>query len=140
MGVSGTLEYLSDLMSNRQKHKKRKQLQTVHLKVRMDCNSCELKVKKALSSLSATSIGNSGSALSPWSSQDFGEPTPQKSGYEILRDGTSTEISGIRKKQKRKKCKSSSSPKSSSSSASRVSKSKSKFVEDQAKPTSIEVA
>ncbi|KAL2498778.1 Heavy metal transport/detoxification superfamily protein [Abeliophyllum distichum] len=52
MGVSGTLEYLSDLMSSRQKHKKRKQLQTVHLKVRMDCDGCELKVKKALSSLS----------------------------------------------------------------------------------------
>lgn len=52
MGVSGTLEYLSDLMSSTHKHKKRKQLQTVELKVRMDCDGCELKVKKALSSLS----------------------------------------------------------------------------------------
>ncbi|KAL2473380.1 CRIB domain-containing protein RIC10-like [Forsythia ovata] len=95
---------------------------------------------KTGSNFSATSIGNSGSSLSPWSSQDFGEPMPQKSGYEILRDVPSSEISGIRKKQKRKKSKSSSSLKSSSSSASRVSKSKSKFVEDHAKPSNIEVA
>ncbi|KAF8012071.1 hypothetical protein BT93_I0257 [Corymbia citriodora subsp. variegata] len=51
MGVAGTLEYLSDLMSSGHKHKRRKQLQTVELKVRMDCDGCELKVKKALSSL-----------------------------------------------------------------------------------------
>ena len=55
MGVGGTLEYLSDLMgSGGHKHKK-KQLQTVELKVRMDCDGCELKVKKALSSLSGMS-------------------------------------------------------------------------------------
>lgn len=52
MGVSGTLEYLSDLVSSGHKHKKKKQMQTVELKVRMDCEGCELKVKKALSSLS----------------------------------------------------------------------------------------
>lgn len=52
MGVGGTLEYLSDLMGSAHKHKKKKQLQTVELKVRMDCEGCELKVKKALSSLS----------------------------------------------------------------------------------------
>ncbi|XP_022773866.1 heavy metal-associated isoprenylated plant protein 23-like [Durio zibethinus] len=53
MGVAGTLEYLSDLMSGTgHKYKKKKQLQTVELKVRMDCDGCELKVKKALSSLS----------------------------------------------------------------------------------------
>ncbi|XP_059432947.1 heavy metal-associated isoprenylated plant protein 23 [Corylus avellana] len=52
MGVGGTLEYLSDLMGSTHKHKKKKQLQTVELKVRMDCDGCELKVKKALSSLS----------------------------------------------------------------------------------------
>ncbi|GMN33617.1 hypothetical protein TIFTF001_004265 [Ficus carica] len=51
MGVGGTLEYLSDLMGSGHKHKKRKTLQTVELKVRMDCDGCELKVKKALSSL-----------------------------------------------------------------------------------------
>lgn len=53
MGVSGTLEYLSDLVSSA-KRKKKKQYQTVELKVRMDCDGCELKVKKALSSLSGT--------------------------------------------------------------------------------------
>ncbi|XP_061345348.1 heavy metal-associated isoprenylated plant protein 23 [Gastrolobium bilobum] len=53
MGVGGTLEYLSDLMGSGHYHKKkRKQLQTVELKVRMDCDGCELKVKKTLSSLS----------------------------------------------------------------------------------------
>lgn len=52
MGVGGTLEYLSDLMGSAgHKHKKKKQLQTVELKVRMDCDGCKLKVKKALSSL-----------------------------------------------------------------------------------------
>ncbi|CAN6567771.1 unnamed protein product [Malus baccata var. baccata] len=52
MGVGGTLEYLSDLVNNSgYKHKKKKQLQTVELKVRMDCDGCELKVKNALSSL-----------------------------------------------------------------------------------------
>ena len=52
MGVGGTLEYLSDLVNNSgHKHKKKKQLQTVELKVRMDCDGCELKVKNALSSL-----------------------------------------------------------------------------------------
>ncbi|KAK4256709.1 hypothetical protein QN277_006398 [Acacia crassicarpa] len=45
--------YLSDLMGGDGHHKKKKkQLQTVELKVRMDCDGCELKVKKALSSLS----------------------------------------------------------------------------------------
>ncbi|KAL5555941.1 hypothetical protein UlMin_038177 [Ulmus minor] len=39
-------------MGSSHKHKKKKQLQTVELKVRMDCDGCELKVKKALSSLS----------------------------------------------------------------------------------------
>lgn len=56
MGVGGTLEYFSDLMGNGHHHqhksKKKKLLQTVELKVRMDCDGCELKVKKALSSLS----------------------------------------------------------------------------------------
>ena len=55
MGVGGTLEYLSDLMGSSGHHhhkiKKKKQLQTVELKVRMDCDGCELKVKKALSSM-----------------------------------------------------------------------------------------
>ncbi|XP_052195225.1 heavy metal-associated isoprenylated plant protein 23-like [Diospyros lotus] len=60
MGVGGTLEYISDLMSSStgHKHRKRKQLQTVELKVRMDCDGCELKVKNALSSLSGVNSVN----------------------------------------------------------------------------------
>ncbi|XP_034676025.1 heavy metal-associated isoprenylated plant protein 23-like [Vitis riparia] len=50
MGVVATLEYFSDLLSSK-KGKKRKQLQTVDLKVRMDCEGCQLRVKKVLSSL-----------------------------------------------------------------------------------------
>ncbi|XP_071703233.1 heavy metal-associated isoprenylated plant protein 23 [Rutidosis leptorrhynchoides] len=55
MGVSGTLEYISDLVNNGHNHKSKKnkkQLQTIVLKVRMDCDGCERKVKNALSSLS----------------------------------------------------------------------------------------
>ncbi|RDX76313.1 Heavy metal-associated isoprenylated plant protein 23 [Mucuna pruriens] len=52
MGVG---DYLSDLMGSgnhqHNKVKKKKQLQTVELKVMMDCDGCELKVKKTLSSL-----------------------------------------------------------------------------------------
>lgn len=61
MGVGATLEYLSDLMSSGHHHlkKKKKQLQTVELKVRMDCDGCELKVKKSLSSLSGKSHAHS---------------------------------------------------------------------------------
>ncbi|KAK3012145.1 hypothetical protein RJ639_012144 [Escallonia herrerae] len=51
MGVAGTLEYFSDLLASRKKGKKKKQLNTVSLKVRMDCEGCQLKVKNALSSL-----------------------------------------------------------------------------------------
>ncbi|KAK4434163.1 Heavy metal-associated isoprenylated plant protein 24 [Sesamum alatum] len=49
MGVSGTLEYLSDLLAGTGKKKKKKQLNTVAVKIRMDCEGCALKVKKALS-------------------------------------------------------------------------------------------
>ena len=49
MGVEGTLEYLSDLLSRAKKRKKKKQIQTVALKVRMDCEGCERKVKNVLS-------------------------------------------------------------------------------------------
>ncbi|ONK73990.1 uncharacterized protein A4U43_C03F1660 [Asparagus officinalis] len=51
MGIGGTLEYFSDLLSS-SGHKHKKQLQTVELKVRMCCEGCELKVKKTLSSMS----------------------------------------------------------------------------------------
>ncbi|KAL6538614.1 hypothetical protein OROGR_012602 [Orobanche gracilis] len=94
------------------------------------------------SDFAATSIGNSGSALSPWSSShDFGESMRQQS--ESFKDVPSPEIPNIKKKEKRKKSKSTSSPKSSSSCSSRTSrtgKSKSKFIKDDAKPANIQVA
>ncbi|XP_008790801.2 heavy metal-associated isoprenylated plant protein 23-like [Phoenix dactylifera] len=49
--MGGPLEYFVGLLGGSHKRKKRKQLQTVELKVRMDCEGCELKVKKALSSM-----------------------------------------------------------------------------------------
>ena len=56
--MGGTLEYLSGLLGGTGNHghdhgskKKRKQLQTVELKVRMDCEGCELKVRSSLSSM-----------------------------------------------------------------------------------------
>ncbi|XP_073311684.1 uncharacterized protein [Primulina huaijiensis] len=83
----------------------------------------------------ATSVGNSGSALSPWSSHDYGESMQQQSGSDM-------NVSSVKKKQKRKKSKSTSSPKSNSSlssRSSRVAKSKSKFVEG-SQQVNIEVA
>ncbi|CAN6217440.1 unnamed protein product [Urochloa humidicola] len=51
--MGGTLEYLSDLLGggggSRRRYKKRKQFQTVELRVRMDCDGCEMKVRNALS-------------------------------------------------------------------------------------------
>ncbi|KAK4356638.1 hypothetical protein RND71_025609 [Anisodus tanguticus] len=52
MGLGGTLEYISDIMSSDKPKKKKKQFNTVELKVRMDCDGCQLKVKNALSSMS----------------------------------------------------------------------------------------
>ncbi|XP_050213326.1 heavy metal-associated isoprenylated plant protein 24 [Mercurialis annua] len=49
MGVAGTVEYLSDLLSSVKKPKKKKQTQTVALKIRMDCDGCARKVKSVLS-------------------------------------------------------------------------------------------
>nr|AQX44181.1 heavy metal-associated isoprenylated plant protein 26-like protein [Apostasia odorata] len=46
---SSTMGISSSLPRYNQSHKKRRQLQTIELKVRMDCEGCELKVKKALS-------------------------------------------------------------------------------------------
>ncbi|XP_073047527.1 heavy metal-associated isoprenylated plant protein 24-like [Primulina eburnea] len=51
MGVSGTLEYLSELVSLSKKKKKKKQLNTVAVKIRMDCEGCAQKVKSALSAV-----------------------------------------------------------------------------------------
>lgn len=79
----------------------------------------------------AASIGNSGSSLSPWTSQGVGESNEAQSTCE-----TNKEVNV--KKQRRRKSKTTSSPKSSSS--SRAMKSKAKFVKEQSKPTNIEVA
>ncbi|KAG6402433.1 hypothetical protein SASPL_134626 [Salvia splendens] len=50
MGVEGTFDYIADLISSR-KRKKRKQLNTVDLKVRMDCEGCGERVKNVLSGM-----------------------------------------------------------------------------------------
>ncbi|KAG8365415.1 hypothetical protein BUALT_Bualt18G0102500 [Buddleja alternifolia] len=94
----------------------------------------------------ATSIGHSGSALSPWSSQDYGESMRHQSGSEMFRDIPSSEQPLNAKKKQRRKTKSkssTSSPKSSTSSRStRPTKSKSKFIEanNNAQPANIEVS
>ncbi|WOL06422.1 heavy metal-associated isoprenylated plant protein 20-like [Canna indica] len=49
--MGGTLDYFSTFLGSGHRYKKRKQFQTVELKVRMDCDGCELKVKNALSSM-----------------------------------------------------------------------------------------
>lgn len=59
--MGGTLEYLSDLLGGgggggRRRYKKRKQFQTVELKVRMACDGCEMKVRNALSSMKGMHI------------------------------------------------------------------------------------
>ncbi|CAK9174258.1 unnamed protein product [Ilex paraguariensis] len=51
MGVAGTLEYLAEVLSSTRRRKKRKQLNTVSLKVRMDCEGCVRKVKNTLKSV-----------------------------------------------------------------------------------------
>ncbi|KAK2659652.1 hypothetical protein Ddye_006185 [Dipteronia dyeriana] len=51
MGVGGTLEYISDVLRSVKKRKKKKQIQTVSLKIRMDCEGCARKVKSVLSSV-----------------------------------------------------------------------------------------
>lgn len=56
MGVAGTLEYLSEVLSSVKKHKKKKQITTVAVKIRMDCEGCARKVKNALSRVKGTAI------------------------------------------------------------------------------------
>ncbi|CAN4083827.1 unnamed protein product [Withania somnifera] len=88
----------------------------------------------------ATSIGNSGSAHSPWTSQDYTESMRQQPASDLYRD-LAMAPSVVPKKQKRRKPKSTSSPRSVSlSSKSRAEISKAKFVEGNAKPLNIEVA
>jgi hypothetical protein len=61
--MGGTLEYLSDLLggggsssSSRRRYNRRTQFQTVELKVRMDCDGCEMKVRNALSRMKGTAV------------------------------------------------------------------------------------
>ncbi|KAM7500932.1 hypothetical protein LguiA_025346 [Lonicera macranthoides] len=88
----------------------------------------------------ATSIGKSGSTLSPWSSQDYGESMGRQMASEMFSDIPTTDPPSIPKKHKRKKLKSGSSASSSSTRPSRLPKSKAKFVEDSVKSQNIEVA
>ncbi|EXC16575.1 hypothetical protein L484_008381 [Morus notabilis] len=48
MGALDHFSYLFDCSHGRSKLKRRKQLQTVEVKVRLDCEGCERKVKRAL--------------------------------------------------------------------------------------------
>lgn len=86
--MGGTLRFLSDvLLGGNSQNKKRKQFSTVELKVRMDCDGCELKVRNTLatmkgailrrSTLSTASLHNGNcdgdgvnwsQVLSPWRS------------------------------------------------------------------------
>ncbi|KAI3697552.1 hypothetical protein L6452_30645 [Arctium lappa] len=50
MGAVGIWEYIFDVLSTRRPKKQKKQLNTVSLKVRMDCEGCQRKVKNTLSS------------------------------------------------------------------------------------------
>ncbi|XP_019252058.1 PREDICTED: uncharacterized protein LOC109230996 isoform X2 [Nicotiana attenuata] len=92
----------------------------------------------------AASIGHSGSALSPWTSQGVGETNRGHSTSEIYKDSPPNKKVHVHtKKQKRRKSKGTSSPNSSSSSSSkssRAAKSRAKFVEGTVKPANIEVA
>lgn len=49
--MGGSLGYLWDLFVNEHKYKKKKQFNTVDLKIKMDCDGCELRVKKTLSNM-----------------------------------------------------------------------------------------
>ncbi|CAK9187768.1 unnamed protein product [Ilex paraguariensis] len=97
---------------------------------------------KAGPDFSINSIPNSGSALSPWSSQDSGESTREQPASDIYKDMRPTNLPPIPKKNKRKKTKATSSPKSSHSSlrSSQAAKLKVKLVEGNAQPANIEVA
>ncbi|KAJ9682526.1 hypothetical protein PVL29_018445 [Vitis rotundifolia] len=88
MGVEGTLEYLSNLMSSGHKHKKRKQLQTVELKIRMDWEGCEFKVKKTLSSFSGQKATVTGYAnANKVSKQAIQKESAEKTARKAEREG-----------------------------------------------------
>lgn len=91
-----------------------------------------------------SSIGHSGSALSPWASQDFESVGQQSitSESSLFKDAPSSfvESPAIPKKHKRRKNKSTSSPRSGGGSgSSRIRKSKSKYAEGNASPSNIEI-
>ncbi|KAL8228656.1 hypothetical protein R6Q57_013556 [Mikania cordata] len=73
---------------------------------------------KTAPDFAATSIGNSGSAMSTWSSQDFGEAMGRRPTDDTLNDLPPVDLPSIPKKQRRRKSKSTCSPKSTSTSKS----------------------
>ncbi|XP_073154159.1 CRIB domain-containing protein RIC10-like [Henckelia pumila] len=71
---------------------------------------------KTVPEFTATSIGHNGSALSPWSSVDFGEIMGKQSEADMFKElSPNTEVGSMKKQQKRKKSKSTSSPNHSNS-------------------------
>ncbi|KAK4368319.1 hypothetical protein RND71_012111 [Anisodus tanguticus] len=102
-----------------------------------------MKAFKAGPEFAATSIGHSGSAISPWSSQGCGEAARQLTTTNMYKDMTTSDVPSPPKKHKRRKPKSTSSPKSSSPStmrSSRATKHKAKSVEGNHSPAAIEVS
>ncbi|KAL8192550.1 hypothetical protein R6Q57_027735 [Mikania cordata] len=82
---------------------------------------------KTAPDFATTSIGNAGSAMSTWSSQDFGDAMRRRPTDDILDDLSPIDLPSIPKTQKHKKSKSKStcSPKAASSSkSSRAAKAK----------------
>ncbi|XP_071714150.1 CRIB domain-containing protein RIC10-like [Rutidosis leptorrhynchoides] len=65
---------------------------------------------KTATDFAATSVGNSGSALSTWSSQDFGEAMGRRAADDSLSDLPPLDLPNIPKKERRRKTKSTCSP------------------------------
>ncbi|MCD7451051.1 hypothetical protein HAX54_009417 [Datura stramonium] len=98
-----------------------------------------MKAFKAGPEFEATSIGNSASAISPWSSQGNGESGRQLTTANVYRDviATSSDVASPPKRHKRRK------PRSSSPStlrSSRATKHKAKSVEGNHTPAIIGVS
>ena len=55
MGVVDHFSNLFDCSSGSSKHKKRKQLQTVEMKVKIDCEGCERKIRRAAEGMKGVS-------------------------------------------------------------------------------------
>jgi len=57
MGALDSLsEYISDYFRVTRKRRKRKVMQTVNIKVKMDCDGCERRVKNAVSSMKGSNL------------------------------------------------------------------------------------